>query len=356
MLESSASASLDPKQVPHDLTELLIKGAEAAAGGGSVEDTLAQVSRELRRQKRKDDSVTAADVMRQMAQAQKSISSDVGTPEIQGVGYVQDDDEAFAFGEDVDYNYTQGGKKITRADDEQTYRADDRGFTEDEETGIVRRETFDESRGEPVTVAPKSVLVDALAQLQRAKEEQSGLSSKLSSVLGGGSESIPGLAQAEGGLENALESTGERRKAERDIVRRLVEKDSARFSPEIRAENDEYAENIASYLGERFTAAGPGTMADEAIGRIGEVKSLGKVGETAQVIRYAGDSSAFPAATQNANGIYVDPRTGQPIAVQETVPTALAGSNTPNTANQLNAPTRESSTEFVARRMPDYRK
>ena len=66
--------------------------------------------------------------MRQMAQAQKSISSDVGTPEIQGVGYVQDDDEAFAFGEDVNYNYTQGGKKITRADDEQTYRADDRGF------------------------------------------------------------------------------------------------------------------------------------------------------------------------------------------------------------------------------------
>ena len=164
-----------------------------------------------------------------------------------------------------------------------------------------------------------------------------------------------GPCRAEGGLENALESTGERRKAERDIVRRLVEKDSARFSPEIRAENDEYAENIASYLGERFTAAGPGTMADEAIGRIGEVKSLGKVGETAQVIRYAGDSSAFPAATQNANGIYVDPRTGQPIAVQETVPTALAGSNTPNTANQLNAPTRESSTEFVLAECP-YRK
>ena len=164
--------------------------------------------------------------------------------------------------------------------------------SEDEETGIVRRETFDESRGEPVTVAPKSVLVDALAQLQRAKDEQSGLSSKLSSVLGGGAESIPGLAQAEGGLENALESTGERRKAEQDIVRRLVEKDSARFSPEIRAENDEYAENIASYLGERFTAAGPGTMSDEAIGRIGEVKSLGKAAKQ-PCNPICGDSSAF---------------------------------------------------------------
>ena len=94
-------------------------------------------------------------------------------------------------------------------------------------------------------------------------------------------------------------------------------------------------------------------MADEAIGRIGEVRSLGKANETAQVIRYAGDSSSFPVAT-NMNGMYVDPRTGQPIAVQETQPTALAGSNTPNTANQLNAPTRESATEYVARMMPDY--
>ena len=352
---SSASASLDPKQVPHDLTELLIKGAEAAATGGSVEDTLAIVSRELRRQKRKDQNVTAADVIRQMSQAQKTITDDVGSPEVRGVNYVQDDDEAFAFGEDVDYNYTQGGKKITRADDEQTYRADDRGFTEDEETGLLRRETFDESRGEQVDIAPSSVLTDALSQLQRAKAEQSGLSSKLSGVFGGSNQDIEGLAQVEGRLEDSIPSSGAESAAQKALVSELIKRDSERFSPSVRAENDEYVANIANYIGQQFTAGGRGTMADEAIGRIGEVQSLGKAGETKHVIRFDGDSSAFPAATQNANGIYVDPRTGQPIAVQETLPTALAGSNTPNTANQLNAPTRESSTEFVARRMPDYR-
>ena len=355
VLTNASSASLDPNQVPHDLTELLIKGAEAAATGGSVEDTLAQVSRELRRQKRKDDSVTAADVMRQMAQSQKSITDDVGAPEISGVSYVQDDDEAFAFGEDVDYNYTQGGKKITRADDEQTYRADDRGFTEDEETGIVRRETFDESRGEQVDIAPSSVLTDALAQLQRAKAEQSGLSSQLSGVFGGSNQGIEGLAQVEGRLEDSLPSTGAESAAQRALVEELVARERANVDQEMVDYNNFRAAAEASILGQQFTASGRGTMADEAIGRIGEVQSLGKAGETRHVVRFDGDSSSFPAATQNANGIYVDPRTGQPIAVQETLPTALAGSNTPNTANQLNAPTRESSTEFVARMMPDYR-
>ena len=51
-----------------------------------------------------------------------------------------------------------------RADDSQTYRADDRGFTEDPETGLVRRETFDESRGEEVTMAPNP-RQDALSDL-----------------------------------------------------------------------------------------------------------------------------------------------------------------------------------------------
>ena len=45
-------------------------------------------------------------------------------------------------------------------DDEQTYRADDRGFTVDEETGLY--ETFDETQGEEVKMA-KSAITDALS-------------------------------------------------------------------------------------------------------------------------------------------------------------------------------------------------
>ena len=309
------------------MTELLIKGAEQAAAGRqlglSEEETLAAVSRQFRRQRRLDQNVTQEDVERQFVQAGNSLTDG---PEIRGVGY-EEMPEVDPFGESQD--------------DFQNFTANDRGFTEDEDTGLVRRETFDESYGEQIDVAPASVLSDALARLKQGTETY-------------GYDAFPGSAQVAGRLEEDMLSSGAEREAGRALVEEVVRQDSARFSPAVRAENDEYVANLASYLGKNFTAGGEGTMADEAIGRIGEVKSLGKVGETAQVIRYSGDTSAFPEATQNANGIYVDPRTGQPIAIQDTVPDALAGSNTPNTNNQLNAPTRESATEFVARKMPDY--
>lgn len=321
------SASLNPSQQPNDMTELLIKGAEQAAAGRqlglSEEETLAAVSRQFRRQRRLDQNVTQEDVERQFVQAGNSLTDG---PEIRGVGY-EEMPEVDPFGESQD--------------DFQNFTANDRGFTEDVDTGLLRRETFDESRGEQFDVAPASVLSDALARLKQGTETY-------------GYDAFPGSAQVAGRLEEDMLSSGAEREAGRALVEEVVRQDSARFSPAVRAENDEYVANLASYLGKNFTAGGEGTMADEAIGRIGEVKSLGKVGETAQVIRYSGDTSAFPEATQNANGIYVDPRTGQPIAIQDTVPDALAGSNTPNTNNQLNAPTRESATEFVARKMPDY--
>ena len=77
------------------------------------------------------------------------------------------------------------------------------------------------------------------------------------------------------------------------MVRRLVEDDSTRYSPEMQEYNNYRAEAEASAIGRGFTAGGRGTMADEAIGRIGEIRSLGKTGETAQVIRYSGDTSSF---------------------------------------------------------------
>ena len=70
-------------------------------------------------------------------------------------------------------------------------------------------------------------------------------------------------------------------------------------------------------------------MADEAIGRIGEVRSLGKANQTAQVIRYAGDSSSFPEA-KNIDGIYVDPRTGRLLLLQRLSLMRWLRSNTPS--------------------------
>ena len=325
VLTNAFSASLDPNQVPHDTTELLLKGAESAAAGRTLglseEEVLAAVSREYRRQKRKDQSITEDDVIRQMSQAGSSLAD---PPEVRGVGYeqVQDVDP---FGEDQS--------------DFQNFSADDRGYTTDEDTGQLIREPY-ESKSEDI--APASALGDALAKL-RAGTSQYGY------------EAFPGSAAVEGRLEDSMPSSGAELAAQKALAEELVSRERANTDQEMVDYNNFRAAAEANILGQQFTAGGRGTMADEAIGRIGEVKSLGKTNETAQVIRYSGDSSAFPTATRNANGIYVDPRDGQPIAVQETVPDALAGSNTPNTANQLNAPTRESSTEFVARMMPDYR-
>ena len=324
---SRASASLNPKQAPHDANELLTKGAEQVAAGRTLglseEEVLAAVSREYRRQKRQDQSVTMQDVERQMAQASNSLSGGLESPEVRGVRY-EEDPGVDPFGEDQS--------------DYQNFSADDRGYTTDEDSGELIREPY-ESKAEDI--APKSALRDALEQLESGASQY-------------GYDAFPGSAAVAGRLEDSLPDSGAENAAQKALAAELVARDSSRFDPEVQEYNNYRAEAEASAIGRNFTAGGAGTMADEAIGRIGEVRSLGKANQTAQVIRYAGDSSSFPEA-KNMNGIYVDPRTGQPIAVQETIPDALAGSNTPNTANQLNAPTRESSTEFVARRAPGYR-
>ena len=87
-------------------------------------------------------------------------------------------------------------------DDFQNFTANDRGFTEDEETGILRRETFDESRGEEVSMAPTSAMRDALTRLQ------SGTGTF-------GYSTFPGSAGTEGRLEEMMPETGEARRLQR---------------------------------------------------------------------------------------------------------------------------------------------
>ena len=105
-----------------------------------------------------------------------------------------------------------------------------------------------------------------------------------------------------------------------------------------------------------YTVNGPGAMADEAIGRIAEIRSLGKIGETAHVIRTA-DDAIKGAAVRRQDGIYLNPQTGDPIAVQgPELPAVLAGDRTPNngsTSDALNAP--QTAREWVTSTVPEYR-
>ena len=354
-MTANVTASNDPKQLKHDANEQLIKGAELAAAGNALglseEETLAAVSREYRRQKRKDDATTKSDVLRSMAQAANTVRGDTGTAEVPGVGYKSVDDEAFAFGEDVDYNSQYGS---TRADDEQTYRADDRGFTEDPETGLVRRENFSETRGDFETVAPLSSVRDALSRLEATKQKDAGLGGLLARAFGGSAPVDTEINTAEDALRRHItpEAPSDAR-----MGRALVRQDNARFSPAVMEANDWRADAEAQAIArDGYTFNGPGAMADEAIGRIAEIRSLGKIGETAHVIRTA-DDAIKGQATRRHDGVYLDPTTGNPIATQgPELPPALAGDRTPNngsSSDALNAP--QTAREWVTSSVPEYR-
>lgn len=343
----NSSASLDPRQQPNDANELLIKGASLAGAGRelglSEEETLAAVSRSFRKQGTKD-AIRArrrseAEAQSTWSQKQASLG-DWGNGEIAGVGYEDQSEIERAFGQDQS--------------DYQNFRADDTGFTSDEETGLIRRESFDESRGESVDMAPKSALRDALAGLEReASRQSSGMGGSIARVFGGsGVDSDTSTAMD--ALRQHLQSEAP---ADARVGRALVRGDNKRFDSEAAVANNFRAAAEAEAIArDGYTVNGSGAMADEAIGRIAEIRSLGKIGETAHVIRTANDAIQGQA-TQRADGVYLDPVSNNPIASQGPELPPMRGSDrTPNngsSSNSLNAP--QTAREWVTTAIPDYR-
>ena len=349
---SRFSASGDPQQTPHDINAELIKSAEFQAAGRTLgmspEETLAMVSRQQRRQQRKGDGFDSKQYLRQIAQANKTTTNEVGRAELDGLRFKEDDEYAAAFGQ--------------MQDDEQTYRADDRGFTTDEETGLLRRETFDETRGEEVKMAPKSVISDALKDLERsAARQKSGVGGSIARVFGGS-----GVDSETSTAMDALKQYLQNEKvADARIGRIIARKDSRRFNPEVREANqfraDAEAQNIARTA---FLTGGAGAFADEAIGRIGEMRRMGAAGalgpmEQSLVIRQ-GAPSQFPQAEEIVDGTgrvvgYADPVTKVPIALDPELGISLAtqGANTPDTAQLINAPQNpQTAREWAASNLP----
>ena len=340
----NVSASNDPTQWKHDGTEQLIKGAELAAAGRTLgmseEETLAAVSRQFRRQRRADDRVTETDVLRQMVQSAATTTSDVGGGEIKGVRYEDDDEIARTFGEDQS--------------DFQNFRADDTGFTEDEETGLLRRETFDETRGGESDFAPQNAVRDALTQLERASQTGPTFGERLRGALPGGESRDSKIARVRGRLEEDLRPD---KGADAALGAEAVRRDNKRFDAEAQEANNWRAAAEADIIArDGYTVNGPGAMADENIGRIAEIRSLGKIGETAHVVRTANDAISGQI-TRRHDGVYLDPASGNPVAVQgPELPSVLAGDRTPNNAsssNAANAP--QTAYEWMAASQPDYR-
>ena len=343
----NVSASNDPVQQPNDANELLIKGASLAAAGKelglSEEETLAAVSRQFRRQKRADDRVTREDVLRQMTQAAATVRSEEGGPELKGVNYQNEDEVTAVFGET---DYEMGLRDLDKDNG-----VDNSPF-EDEEVGVRRYKNRDpEVMMNPVReqespyynpgVAPKSVLQDALSRLQSGTSQY-------------GYDAFPGSANTAGRLE---EDVNLDRGADAALGAETVRRDRRRFNPEMIEYNDNRAgAESQSIAREFFGGYGSGSMADDSIGRIAEIRSLGKIGETAHVVQTANDAIKGQA-TRRHDGIFLDPVTGDPIAVQgPQLPAVLAGDRTPSngsSSDALNAP--QTAVSWLAESMPDYR-
>lgn len=328
---------------------------KAAAGielGLSEEETLALTSRQYRRQAIAEGRMTRGQLRRLRSQAAATLRSQDEASDITGTKYLSEA-EVDPFGQD------QGQYA--------TYEPGDKQYEEQERNKL--REQLDDARdagdkdlaraiGQDLALnpedrpemAPKSVLTDALATLETDRRANQGFMSRLAGVFGGSAvDTERDLAKT-----RILESLGNDRAADARLGRTLVKQDRQRFNDEVMEANDFRADAEAQRIArDQFTNGGLGSTADEAIGRIAEIRNLGKVNETAQVIRTA-ENLVKGEAVRRQDGVYLDPRTNNPIAVQgPELPAALQGSNSPSSANVLNAP--QTAREWVTAMRPEYR-
>ena len=328
---------------------------KAAAGlelGLSEEETLALTSRQYRKQALADGRMTRGDIMRLRAQAGATLRSQDEASDITGTKYLSEL-ESNPFGEDQGQyaTYEPGDKQYEEQERDKLREqlADARDAGDKDLARALGKELQLNPEDRP-EMAPKSVLTDALAQLDAGAGESKGFLGKLAGVFGGGTvDTERDLAKT-----RILESLGNDREGDARVGRALVRQDRQRFDDEVMEANDYRADAEAQAIArDQFTNGGLGSTADEAIGRIAEIRNLGKVDETAQVIRTA-ENLVKGEAVRRQDGVYLDPRTNNPIAVQgPELPAALQGSNSPSSSNVLNAP--QTAREWVTAMRPEYR-
>jgi hypothetical protein len=362
--------SLEAKQA---LNNALIQSAQFQAArqtlGLSQEEMLEAVSRQQRRQARADQQFDPDQYLRQIAQSEKTTTTNVGRPELDGIKFLDDDELDAGFGrdqsqfyeyQDTDSQYDDQQRKRIKEDllDAKEYKGSrsKKGLIADLSAELaLNPEDF------PV-MAPKTVLTDALSDLQRsADRQQSGIGGSIARVFGGS-----GVDSETSTAMDALKVyLGNERAADARVGRATASRDRARFNPEMMEYNDNRADAEAQNIARtQFLGGSDGAMADEAIGRIGEIRRLGAAGslggmEQTQVIRQ-GPQGTFPNAEEivdNTGRIvgYADPVTKAPIALDPALGISLStqGANTPDTAQMMNSPQNpQTAREWTASNLP----
>lgn len=334
------SESNDHNQHKHSMNAKLIASAGKFASGANLglseEETLAYMSRELRRQKRKDDTVTMNDIERQFAQAGNSLADVSESAEIRGVS-LREEPEVDPFGQDQSEFYEYGPNDSQYGEQQQSRRQsamldmEDRGepsqrYPEGKQkrdrygqvvlkTGIDpndyedlsadSREFRQASAREPV--APKAAVQDALTRLEGARAEQQQYSGIIDRMFGGPRSDLEGAAAVAGRLEDDLNYGPIQKGAEAALSAELVNRDNERSSSRRAAYNDIKAQIEAEQIGETMyrpssTYPGvelPAVRADQALAGIA-----------------AANPRQFPMAAFTNGGVALDPGTGNPIATQ----------------------------------------
>ncbi|MEL0016562.1 MAG: hypothetical protein VW715_15170, partial [Rhodospirillales bacterium] len=125
------------------------------------------------------------------------------------------------------------------------------------------------------------------------------------------------------------------------------------------AYNNIKAELEADAISRRgYDGSGLMNLSDENLGRIGTITRLGKGREDAQVVPVmkALEDLVIAEAARRSDGVYIDPATGNTIAVQgPEEPEAIAGRRVPLSTNPANIPGVQTAADFINATAPDYR-
>ena len=363
------SASNDHNQHKHDMNSKLIEAAGKFASGKNLglseEETLALMSRELRRQQRADQNVTPDDIARQFAQSGNSLADVSESAEIQGVGYL-DEPAVDPFGQDQGqyYDYKPDDAQYeqqqlarmqeqmldmedrsegTRAYPEGRQKRDQRGQVilktgeSPEDYEQLQRDTGEiiEKRKRD-TVSPSAPLKDALGRLDQAKQKQTGLRGMLAGVFGSDDGEI---ARVSGRLEDDINLGPNQRRADAALSEEMANRDRDRSSSRRAAYNNIKAQIEAEQIGEtmyRPSSVFPGAQ----LPAVTADRNLAAIGRA---------NGSYGMAAFTPGGVALDPGTGNPIAIQG--PEYV----TPNTdaGSALNAPMTARS--WAVEKQPGYR-
>lgn len=362
------SGSNDHNQHKHDMNSKLIASAgQFAAGktlGLSEEEVLAVMSRELRRQKRKDQNITMQDIERQMAQAQNSLADVSSGAEIQGVS-VYEAPEVDPFGQDQGQYYEYGPNDSQYGEQELARRQESMMEMEDRrdptsaypegrrrydrdgqvvlKTGVAPEDYYEleteisqmREASQRDQVAPVSTLRDALARLDNAETEQAGFRGALARVFGGGANDD--IARVAGRLEDNIDIGPNQRAADKALAAELSNRDLDQMSRRIYGYNQVKAALEAEQIGEAlYQAHIPGAITGAMV-----------ADENLAAIRPSVNPT-LPMAAFTSGGVALDPSTGNPIGIQG--PEYV----TPNTdpGSGLNAPM--TSRSWMVEKQPGY--